>query len=165
MPARFAALRPRIGRPAVCCAVAVSLGLLALAWRQPPATALESAESDDEQSDPVRRIGHDFQFFDVKGFDEDSVHRRERIDAADQDANAALQWAIAQRPRRESARSAESKHVEISTEEDKTAPKVSGRANPERNWITPFRASEAASHVRAVAPGRGGGGRGRGGCL
>jgi hypothetical protein len=110
-------------------------------------------------------IGHDYHFFDVKGFDEDSVQQRERIDAADQDANAALQWAIAQRPRRESARSAESKHVEISTEEDKTAPKVSGRANPERNWITPFRASEAASHVRAVAPGRGGGGRGRGGCL
>ena len=173
MPARsepglaYSTRRPRAGRPAVCCAVAVAIGLLALAWRQPPATALESAESDDEQSDPVRRIGHDYHLFDVKGFDEDSLQRRERIDAADQDANAALQWANAQRLRRESAGSDGRK----SKEEDKTAPKGSGRANPERNWITPFRASEAASHFRAVAPkgeegegeGEGGGGWGGGG--
>jgi hypothetical protein len=169
MPARSEPLstrRPRAGRPAVCCAVAVAIGLLALAWRQPPATALESAESDDEQleqSDPVRSTGHDYHLFNVKGFDEDSLQRRERIDAADQDANAALQWANAQRLRRESAGSETRK----SKEEDKTAPKGSGRANPERNWITPFRASEAASHFRAVAPkgveGEGGGGGGWGG--
>ena len=98
---------------AACAVAAAGLGLLALLWRAAgPARGGEGEVSPEvslgtawaggsqavfdqdsaleDQKNPFRRIGNAFHFFDVKGFDADSLHRRVRIDAADQDANAAL---------------------------------------------------------------------------
>ena len=155
---------------AACAAAAAALGLLALLWRAAgPASggegevALGTAwaggsraifDQDsalEDQKNPFRRIGNAFHFFDVKGFDADSLHRRVRIDAADQDANAALQWQNAQRIHREGE--GESNPP---PEGEVAAPKKLERPtrhyDPDSMWITPFRQAEAESHFRAVAP-------------
>ncbi len=143
------------GRAPACCAVAVAAGLLALAW-QPPTGKGSSAELEgdarqlaEEQSNPVLRIGHGFHFYDVSGFDEGSLQRRVRLDAADQDANAALQWANAQRLRRDAAGAAEPVQATVQSRDER---KTRSQIIPHRSWITPFRASQATSKFRAVAP-------------
>jgi len=137
---------------AVCCAVAVAAGLLALARQPPPgegsSAELEGRQLAEEQNSPVLRIGHGFRFYDVSGFDEGSLQRRVRLDAADQDANAALQWANAQRLRRDAA---PAQPVEAPVQ-SRTERKPRRHIIPHRSWITPFRASQASSNFRAVAP-------------
>jgi hypothetical protein len=113
---------------------------------------LEDAEVPQERDNPYLQIGQGFRFFGVKGFDDSSLHRRKRIDASEQDANAALQWGEAHRLENamSPAKSPENRFgsVVIASKE-KPKPRLH---DPNAMWTSPFRKSEAESNFRAVAP-------------
>jgi hypothetical protein len=163
-------LRCSVGGAVISAAVAAGLLSLAALWPASPPENDDTAKfalstswtgnseamfdedsAREDRNNPFKKIGNAFHFFDVKGFDDDSLHRRVRLDAADQDANAALQWQNAQRLRREREDSGSPSDDMV------VAPRTPERAprrhyDPDEMWVTPFRKSEAASDFRAMAP-------------
>jgi hypothetical protein len=132
-----------------CCTAAAVLIIAQRTSQRPPS----DVELTEVHNNPFLMIGKGFHFFDVKsnGFDDKSLQQRVRLDAADQDANAALQWGNAERLRREGEENGAGASPLGEVREPKAHPKTR-RKDGDDMWETPARQSEEKSYFKAMAP-------------